>query len=94
MSAFVHGSYVSISIWNKKTWDKSVEHIYDMMLAVKQINGQGLVLHLPKKEPKIILDVFDKCYIVQKYLRRLQIQKLAIFQSKLSSHLSVSKYQL
>lgn len=61
-----HGTYVSVSIWkvnqkNKSSEEskKQIEHIKDMLSTVKQLGGSGVVVHLPKKLPEIIVETLE-----------------------------------
>jgi len=62
----IHGSYLSVSIWNvnKKNVNspqskKSIDHITDMLKSAKKINATGVVIHLPNKEPKYIVETME-----------------------------------
>jgi endonuclease IV len=56
---FVHGSYLSVGMWSSKCAvkrRKMMEHVIDMMRSCVELGASGLVVHLPKKTPNIVLE--------------------------------------
>ncbi len=61
-----HGTYVSAGIWkinqkNKNTPEskKNIEHILDLLQSTDQLGGSSVVIHLPKKTPKLIVETME-----------------------------------
>jgi endonuclease IV len=62
---YVHSSYITISIWhiNEESKDEAkskfaVKLILDQLKSCDELGSGGLVIHLPKKHPDVIVEAF------------------------------------
>lgn len=51
---YIHSSYISSGIWSGS--NGSIIHIKDQLNAGYKLNSAGLILHVPKKEPRAIAE--------------------------------------
>jgi endonuclease IV len=65
ISLYVHSSYITAGIWyinkDSKDDDKSkfaIKLLLDQLESCDKLNSKGLVIHLPKKHPDIIIEAF------------------------------------
>jgi endonuclease IV len=65
ISLYVHSSYITIGIWhiNEESKDEkkskfAIQLLLDQLEACDELNSGGLVIHLPKKHPNVIIDAF------------------------------------
>lgn len=71
---YVHGSYLSVGLWNIEKHARIIKHIIDMLICCIKLNSRGLVIHLPKKNVGVIVACFallEKSILEHKYAEHL-----------------------
>jgi endonuclease IV len=83
---YVHSAYMAVGIWhiNKKnirdTKSKNaIEFILAQLNMSDKLNSMGLVIHLPKKEPDVIISTFEVLLpIIKKYKTPIILEMTAV----------------